>query len=354
MMEFIFPSALWLLLAVPVLVAAYVLAQRRRQRYTLRFSNLSVLREAMGRGPGIRRHIPPALFLLGMAVLFVAFARPFTTAALPTNGATVILTIDSSGSMRAGDLKPSRFEAAKSAARAFIEKQAPTTRVGIVSFSANASLVQAPTTDRNALYTAIDRLTTQRSTAIGSGILVSLDAIAEALGQDLPSAAPTSLAQSGRAPLGSAAKPSPTPVAPGKFAPAVIVLLSDGQNTTGPLPLDAAGIAVSRGVRIYTVGVGTPNGANIGGSNNGGGANGGGFFRAELDELTLRQVAKMTGARYFYAATESDLHDIYQSLDSMLVIKTEPVELTFFATAVGAALLVIGGTLSLFWFNRLP
>jgi Ca-activated chloride channel homolog len=348
-MEFLFPSALWLLLAVPLVIAAYVLAQRRRQRYTVRFSSLTLLREAVGRGPGIRRHIPPALFLLGLAVLFVAFSRPYTTAALPTNGATVILTIDSSGSMRASDLKPSRFEAAKAAARAFVEKQAPTTRVGIVSFSGSASLVQAPTTDKNAVYTAIDRLTTQRSTAIGSGILVSLDAIAEVLGQDLPSAAPTSLAQSGRAPLGSPAKPVPTPAALGKFAPAVIVLLSDGQNTTGPLPLDAAAIAVSRGVRIYTVGVGTPTGSNIGG-----GGGGGGFFRAELDELTLRQVAKLTGARYFYAATETDLHDIYQSLDSMLVIKTEPVELTFLASAVGAALLILGGTLSLFWFNRLP
>ena len=348
-MEFLFPSALWLLLAVPLVVAAYVLAQRRRQRYTVRFSSLTLLREAVGRGPGIRRHIPPALFLLGLAVLFVAFSRPFTTAALATNGATVILTIDASGSMRASDLKPSRFEAAKSAARAFVEKQAPTTRIGIVSFSGSSSLVQAPTIDKSAVLTAIDRLTTQRSTAIGSGILVSLDAIAEVLGQDLPSAAPTALAQSGRALPGSTAKPSPTPAAPGKFAPAVIVLLSDGQNTTGPLPLDAAAIAASRGVRIYTVGVGTPTGGNVGG----GGGNGG-FFRAELDELTLRQVAKMTGARYFYAATETDLHDIYQSLDSMLVIKTEPVELTFLATALGAALLVLGGALSLVWFNRLP
>ena len=150
-MEFLFPSALWLLLAVPLVVAAYVLAQRRRQRYTIRFSSLTILREAVGRGPGIRRHIPPALFLLGLAALFVAFSRPYTTAALPTNGATVILTIDSSGSMRASDLKPSRFEAAKAAARAFVEKQAPTTRIGIVSFSGSASLVQAPTTDKSAV-----------------------------------------------------------------------------------------------------------------------------------------------------------------------------------------------------------
>jgi Ca-activated chloride channel homolog len=347
-MEFIFPSALWLLLAVPVVIGAYVLAQRRRQRYTVRFSSLTLLREAVGRGPGIRRHIPPALFMLGLAALLVAFSRPFTIAALPTNGATVILTIDASGSMRANDLKPSRFEAAKSAARAFVEKQASTTRIGVVSFSNNASLVQAPTTDKAAVLTAIDRLTTQRSTAIGSGILVSLDAIAEVLGQDLPSAAPTPLAQSGRAVPGSSLRPSPTPVAPGQFAPAVIVLLSDGQNTAGPLPLDAAQVAVSRGVRIYTVGVGTPQGTSIGGGG------GGGFFRAELDELTLRKVAKMTGARYFYAATETDLHDIYQSLDSMLVIKTEPVELTFLATAAGAGLLLLGGALSLLWFNRLP
>jgi Ca-activated chloride channel homolog len=346
--DFLSPYGLWLLLLPVVLLAGYLWSLRRRNRYALRFSSVSLVREAMGKGPGWRRHIPPVFFLLGITALAVAFARPNTTAPLPFNGATVILTMDVSGSMRADDLKPSRFEASKAAARAFIEKQSPTTRIGIVSFAGGASLVQPPTIDHDLLFTALDRLNTQRSTAIGAGILTSLDAIAEALNLDLPST--SGMIPSVQSPRGAPAAPTAQPMPKGTYAPAIMVLLTDGQNTTGPLPVDAAKIAVDRGVRIYTVGVGTVAGATIGGGFGGGG----GFFRATLDEVTLRQVAKMTDAKYFYAANESDLTDIYRSLDSSLIIKPQQFEVTGYVTMIGAAFLMLGGLASLFWFSRLP
>ena len=346
-MQFLFPEILPLLLLIPLLLLAYIWSVRRRNRYALRYASLSLVREALGRGPQVRRHIPPALFLLGLAVLIVAFARPYTVVDLPSMEATVVLTMDVSGSMRAQDLKPSRIEAAKSAAHDFVLDQAPTTRIGVVSFSGSAALVQAPTTKHEDVLAAIDHLTTQRATAIGAGILASLDAIAEATGQDLPSVRETPIAQSSA--RGRSTAPTPTPMPKGSYVPAVIVLLSDGQNTTGPLPLDAAAIAASRGVRIFTIGVGTPQGASI---NPGGGGFGG--FRAELDEVTLRKIAKQTDGKYFYAATEKDLHEVYQALEKQFVLKPQQVEVTAMTMFGGIVALLLGGVLSLLWFNRLP
>ena len=357
-MDFLSPAALWLLLLPLVLLGGYIWSQRRRHRYTLRYSSASLVREALGKGPGIRRYIPPVLFLLGLTALIVAFARPYTQAPLAFNDSTIILAIDVSGSMRANDLKPTRFDAAKAAASDFISKQAANTRIGIVSFSAGAALVQAPTTDHDELNAALDRLYTQRATAIGSGILASLDAIAESMGQDLPSA--QSMVPSVQSSPNSPARPTPTPMPQGQYSKAIIVLLSDGQNTTGPTPLDAAEVAANRGIRIYTIGVGTTTGGSVGGppraaaGGGGFGGGGGGFFRAQLDEVTLRQVAKMTGAKYYYAATETDLRDIYATLDTQIVFKVEQIEVTAYGVVAGAILVMLGGILGLFWFNRLP
>jgi len=176
-MSFLWPGMLWLLLSLPVFILLYLIVQRRRRRYAARFASLLVVKDALGRGPGIRRHIPAIFFLVGLAVGIFALARPQATVLLPSNRGTVILALDMSGSMRARDIAPSRFEAAKAAARAFIEKQPRNVRVGIVAFSATAALVQPPTTNHDDLLAAMDRLRTQRGTAIGSGILVSLDAI---------------------------------------------------------------------------------------------------------------------------------------------------------------------------------
>lgn len=351
-MQFLFPEILPLLLLIPLLILAYIWTVRRRQRYTVRYASLSLVRQALGRGPQVRRHIPPALFLLGMTALIVSFARPYTVVELPSMEATVVLTMDVSGSMRAQDLKPSRIEAAKSAAHDFVVNQASTTRIGVVSFSGSAALVQAPTTKHEDVLAAIDHLFPQRATAIGSGILASLDAIAEATGQDVPSVRETPLAQSSA--RGRSTSPTPTPMPKGQYVPAVIVLLSDGQNTTGPAPLDAAAIAASRGVRIYTIGVGTPQGAVISPQGSGGFGGGFGGFRAELDEVTLRKIANMTDGKYYYAATEKDLHEIYQALEKQFVLKPQQVEVTAMTMAGGAMLLVLGGVLALLWFHRLP
>ena len=245
----------------------------------MRYASLSLVRELIGRGPGIRRHIPPALFILGMAVMIVALARPVAIVMLPSQQGTVILTMDVSGSMRAEDLAPNRLEAAKSAARAFVEHQPPNVRIGVVSFSNDAAVVQAPTSDRADVTAAINRLVIQRSTDIGGGIVTSLAAIFEEPGAK---PAPTPGDQLAL----PEPTPGPTPVPRGSYAPAVVVLLSDGRSTTGPPPLDVVKQAVDRGVRVYTVGVGTPGGTVL--------RFGGRAVRVQLDEETLRRIADET------------------------------------------------------------
>ncbi|MBI4321058.1 MAG: VWA domain-containing protein [Chloroflexi bacterium] len=337
-MSFLWFDMLWALLLVPVLILAYVLAQRRRRKYALRYASLSLVREALGRGPGIRRHIPPALFLIGMATMILAMARPVATVMLPSQQGTVILTVDVSGSMRAEDLKPNRIEAARSAARAFVEKQPKNVRIGVVSFSNNASIVQAPTSDREAVLAAINRLTLQRATAVGSGILTSLDAIFED-----PGPRPTPSRDSLAAP-----EPTPvrTPVPRGTYAPAIVVLLSDGQSNTGPLPLQASKQASNRGVRVYTVGVGNPDGTVL--------RFDGRSIRVRLDEETLKRIAEETDGEYFKADSETDLRQIYEKLSTEFVFRGEQTELTAGFTGFATLLLLIAGTLSLMWFSRLP
>ncbi len=330
---------LWALLIVPVYVAVYVLMQRRRQRYALRYASLSLVKQAVGPGPGIRRHIPPILFLVGLAIMIVAMARPAATVTLPSQEGTVILTIDVSGSMRADDLKPSRIEAAKSAARAFVQQQPQNVRIGVVSFSTTASVVQAPTTERASVLAAIDRLEPQRSTAIGSGILTSLSAIFDQPGATSTPSPPDALT----APEPTA---TPAPVPPGSYTQAVIVLLSDGASNIGPPPLDAAQQAADRGVRIYTVGVGDPNGVIL--------RLGGMSARVRLDEVTLKRIAQETDGTYFKADSETNLADIYKSLSTKLVFKTEQTELTAGFTAAAAVVMLTAGGLSLLWFSRLP
>jgi Ca-activated chloride channel homolog len=340
-MSFLWVEMLWALLIVPVLIAAYVLMQRRRQKYAVRYASLSLIREALGKGPGIRRHIPPAIFLLGLATMLVALARPATTVLLPSQRSTVILTMDVSGSMRADDLKPNRMEAAKAAARAFVAKQPEHVRIGVVAFANGASVVQAPTNDREAVLAAIDRLQTQRSTAIGNGILTSLDAIFED-----PGAKPT-VAASPRD-LGAAppTAPSPTPVPRGSYEPAAIVLLSDGQNNSGPHPLEVVRKAADRGVKVYTVGVGSPEGTVL--------RTEGRSMRVRLDEETLKRIAEETGGTYVRADSETDLRDIYENLSSRLVLKPEQTEITALFTGGAMVFLLVSGALSMLWFNRLP
>jgi Ca-activated chloride channel family protein len=342
-MEFKWYGLLPLLIIIPLLIAFYVWVQRRRVKYALRYSSLALVKEAMGKGPGIRRHIPPAIFLIALTAMIVALARPQAVITLPKQEATVILAIDVSGSMRANDLKPSRFEAAKIAARAFIERQAPDTRVGVVAFAGSAALVQAPTTDHEQALAAINRLSLGPRTAIGSAIMIALDAIFEPPDIGMTSSLTTT------APLEPT--PTPLPVPRGMHVPAIVVLLTDGQSNTGILPLDAAQIAADRGVRVFTIGAGTVQGANV---QFGGGFGGGRGFRTFLDEATLKKIADLTDAEYFHASDENALVEIYRNLKTELIVQTERQEITFVFTAAAVLLLIFGGALSLLWFNRLP
>ena len=346
-MNFIWPSALLLLVVVAGLAVLYVLTQRRRNRYALRYANLTLVREAIGKGPGWRRHVPPALFILALAFMAIAVARPQAVVAVPSQEGTVILAIDVSGSMLAEDMKPNRMEAAKAAARAFVDKQSESVKIGVVSFSGDASIVQSPTTDKTLVIAAINRLRPQRATAIGRAILVSLDAIAESQGSeaDLPS----SILQQPGQPDGSAT-PRPSATIPaylaGQHAAASIVLLSDGQNNQFPAPLDIVDQASSRGVRIYTIGVGSAAGAIV--------RLQGRAVRTALDETTLKKIAEITDGQYFNANTEADLRAVYENLTTELVVRNEKTELTAYATLAAAVLAVFAGAFSLLWFNRLP
>ena len=366
-MTFEWPGLLWLLFLVPVLTLAYVWAQRRRRRYAARYASLIVVKDALGKGPGFRRHIPVILFLLGLTVGIIALGRPSATVTLPSNRGTVILAIDISGSMRAHDIKPSRIEAAKAAARSFIEKQPRRVRVGIVAFAGTAALVQAPTTVRDDLYAAIERLYPQRATAVGSAILVALNAIfedekkQEGGGTDQADAQGTGTDPQGNGtdpnaaqpqpsqdqPLGSTPSPdqAPQPVAPGSYTSAAIVLLTDGQTNTGPDPLDAAQQAADRGVRIFTVGVGTNQGDVVGAE--------GRYFRVSLDEDVLKKIAHNTVGAYYKASDEGELMRIYNALSVRLIMGRDTLEITALFAAAAMAAFLLGGLLSQLWFNRL-
>src|SRR5438105_966069 len=243
-MNLLWPGSLLLLGLVPLLVAVYIW-MRRRRRVALRYSSLALVRAALPRYASLRRHVPFALFLLALSSLIIALGRPVRIVRVPTGQATIILAMDVSGSMRQTDIDPSRLEAAQAAALSFIQGQKASTQIGIVAFAAYAELIQPPTSDQEALQTAVESLTTARGTAIGSGILKSLDAIAEIDHNVAPSVTDTSPGN------------EPAPVPKGAFAPDIIVLLTDGVNNAGPLPLDAARQAVDRGVRVYTIGFGT-------------------------------------------------------------------------------------------------
>jgi Ca-activated chloride channel family protein len=249
--------------------------------------------------------------------------------------------------MRAKDVEPDRITAAQAAAKAFVNDQPRTTRIGIVAFAGTASLVQPPTQNREDLIAAIDRFQLQRATAIGSGILVALKAIFPDVDFDLRSSNPRLNPATSR-PLYAPTDPDkapPKPVPPGSYKSAAIILLTDGQATTGPDPIEAARMAAERGIRVFTVGVGTPNGEILVGE--------GWSMRVRLDEETLKTIANLTGGEYFYAGTAVDLKKIYQSLNSKFVLEKKETEITALFAAAAALTVLLSGLLSLLWFNRI-
>ncbi len=336
-MSFLWPGLLLLLLVVPALVAVYIWMLRRR-RVGLRFSSLTLVRAALPRYSRLRRHLPFALFLLGLTSLIVAVGRPVRMVSVPSGQATIILALDVSGSMRQIDILPSRLDAAKTAAMSFVQRQKSSTLIGIAAFAGYAELVQRPTSNQDALLGAIESLTTARGTAIGSGILESLDAIAEID----PNVAPSV--------VDPFAPDQPVPVPKGAYVPHIIVLLTDGVATTGPLPLEAAQQAVDRGVRVYTIGFGTEQGSSqFGGGPQFGGGQFGGRFRRGIDEATLKQIADMTGGTYYTASSAGELLDVFQDLPTSLITRTEVMEISVLFTAIGALLAVIATGLSMLW-----
>ncbi|HEX7975798.1 MAG TPA: VWA domain-containing protein, partial [Anaerolineales bacterium] len=335
---------------IPLIIAVYIWILRRKRRFTVRFSSLALVRQAIPQHSWLRRHLPFALFLLALSSLIVGFARPAAIVTVPSDQVTIILAIDVSLSMRATDIVPTRLEAAQAAALDFIQRQKSTTQIGLVAFSGYAELVQPPTTDQEELQTAVESLTFGRRTAIGSGILKSIDAIAAIDKNVAPSVVdPT-----------TAGVPV-TAVPKGAYAPDIIILLTDGVSNYGPQPLDAAKQAVDRGVRVYTIGYGTDNGYFSFGGRQGGGSSdpfsGGGFgggqfgggFRVGIDEGTLKQVASMTGGNYYTATSASELQKVFQSLPTYLIAKHETSEISVAFAALGALLAAVAVGLSLLW-----
>ena len=352
-MDLLWPGALLLIGLIPLLIVAYILVLRRRRRSAVRYSSLSLVREALPQSTRWRRHVPFALFLAALLSLVIALSRPVSIVAVPTGQVTVMLTMDVSRSMCATDIEPNRLLAAEAAALSFIERQGPNTQIGLVAFAGFAELIQPPTSDQEILQDAVESLLTGRRTAIGSGILEALDAIAEID----PNVAPSE--------TGATTDIKPTPVPTGAYAPHIIVLLTDGVSNAGPQPIDAAQQAVDRGVRVYTIGFGTAENESLpscypgrepfdgsrpnGGGQFGGGQFGGGGFRRGIDEATLKEVADMTGGKYYSAESAGELHDVFQSLPMQLITRHETTEISVAFAALGALMTALAIMLSMLW-----
>jgi Ca-activated chloride channel family protein len=343
-MNFLWPQNLWLLLALPLLPALYLWLLRRPGKPALRLSSVSIARQAAGRT--WRRHIPPALIGLALAVLLLSLARPVARLTLPWSTSTIMLAIDVSLSMRVRDVKPTRMAAAQEAARAFLQEVPPNIRVGIVTFAGSAQVAQQATLDRPSLIGAIDRIQMQMGTAIGSAIVLCLAELFPDHGIDLGEMIfGASRRKTASWDEREKARPKPfTPVAPGTYDSAAIILLSDGRRTTGVDTLQAAKMAADRGVRVYVVGLGTPDGHLAEGE--------GMAIYLQLDEPTLREVARMTGGEYHHAGTAEDLRSVYQTLGSRLQIQTRETELTGLLAMAAAILIGAGSALSVLWFGR--
>ncbi len=352
-MRFLWPEMLWLMLLLPLLVLLYVVVLRRRKKLALQYAGLATVKTAMSGAQRFKRHLPPALFLLALALMLLAVARPVAVVTLPSENKTMILALDVSGSMRAHDVLPSRFDAAISAVKTFIRQQPANTRVGLISFAGAASMIQPPTTNREDLLGALNRLQLQYGTAVGSGILVSLKAIFPDVRFNLSSSDPrkiddgeSSMAKSLDKPRGNQDNAAAfKPVPPGSYGAAAIILLTDGQTTTGPDPVLASQMAADRGVKVYTIGVGTVAGEIVTGD--------GWAFHSSLDEGALKDIAKTTKGEYFYAGTAKDLSRIYSTLNSRVVLERKETETTALFTACAACLAAASALLSLLWFNRI-
>lgn len=336
-MSFIWPVLLWSLILIPILVWMYLRLQKRRSEVALRYGSLGLVQQASGRGIGPRRHLPAILFLTGLAVLCVSLARPQMVLGLPKVEGIIILAFDISGSMTATDFEPTRLEAAKKAAREFVERQPSSVQVGVVAFSESGFSVELPSNDQASILAAIDRLQPQRGTSLASGIIVSLNTIAALTGQPPIQTAEPSTEESSTPP------PAVEPIAENS---AMIVLLTDGENNVSPDPLAAAQFAAERGVKVHTVAIGSPEGVTIE-------VNG---FRVhtQVDEAALQQISTISEGQYFNAGTQEELEEIYQAIEPHLVVDQDETEVTAVFAGASILLLLMGGILSMLWFSRVP
>jgi Ca-activated chloride channel homolog len=333
-MSFIWPAALLSLILLPVFILLYVRAQQRRRQLVTRDGTLGFMPVDSGRQPGFRRHVPPLIFLVGLALCLVALSRPEMVVRLPHIESTVLLAFDVSGSMAADDLKPSRMEAAKAAAQAFVQDQPSDALIGVIAFSDSGFAVQPPTNDREAILASINRLAPERGTSLANGIYAALNVLA--MEAEKPDSQYSNLTPE--------PTPSPTPMPAGVHQSAAIVLLTDGENTVSPDPLEAAQEAARRGVRIYPVGVGSPAGASL--------EIEGFLIHTQLDEELLQQIAGLTGGEYYNAKSVQDLKAIYKNIDPQLILKPEKMEVTSVLAGLSILMLLIAGTFSLAWFRR--
>jgi len=343
-MSFLWPQYLWLMLALPVLPALYLWLLRRRGKAALRYSSLQVIREASRRQ--WRRHVPPALLLVACSMLLFAAARPTAPVTMPWARSSIMLAMDVSLSMRVTDVKPTRLAAAQEAAKTFLRDLPMNIDVGLVTFAASAQVAQRATMDRASLVSAIDAFQMQIGTAVGSAIVLCLAELFPDHGIELGDMifGPGQKAR-GRDDKAKGPPKEITPVAPGSYDSAAIILLSDGRRTTGVDTLEAAKMAADRGVRIYVVGLGVVDGEAAG-------ADGMPIYM-RLDEPTLREVARMTGGEYHHAATAEKLRSVYQSLGSRLQVQTRETELAPLLAFVAAILSVAAASLSMHWLGRL-
>ncbi|MCB0107742.1 MAG: VWA domain-containing protein [Caldilineaceae bacterium] len=362
-MNVLWPWFLLLLLLIPLFVAGYIWMLRRKRKFTVRYSSLSLIRAAQPERSRWRRHLPFALFLLALTAITTAMARPVAQVTVPLSRTTIILAIDTSRSMCATDVEPNRLTVAQDAALAFVAEQPADTRIGIVAFAGFAEIVVPPTADKDELQAAIRSFSTSLGTAIGSAQLKAIDAIAEVN----PDVDFSGVDLSANRVEGDAVDDAMAAQQMG-YQPDIIVLLTDGANSGGPHPLDAAQQAADRRVRVYTIGFGTDNpgqmicnrqqaGSDIFGGGFGGGfgfGGGGGNLRRFLiiDEETLQTIAEMTGGTYFRAENADQLLEIFQDLPTQIVLQQENIELSAIFSLLGALIGVVAVTLSLRW-NRL-
>ena len=348
-MTFLWPQYLWLMLAVPLLVLVYVWLLRRKKKLVLRYASLAVIKQAVSPSMGWRRHVPPALFLLALALMLLAASRPLAVVSLPSDHATIVLAMDVSLSMRATDVKPNRLVAAQEAAKAFLKELPRNIRVAIVTFAGTAQLVQPATLNREDLVAAIDRFQMQRGTAVGSGIVVSLQELFPDEGIDLSEMIYGAGQKRGKSldePAGDK-KPKKefVPVAPGSFESAAIVLLTDGRRTTGVETQEAAMMAANHGVRVYSVGLGTVDGEVAGME--------GWSMYLRLDEASLKAVAQVTQGEYYYANNAEALKKVYEKLGTRLQVDKKETEISGLLALAAAVLSIGAAALSLLWFNRI-